>query len=159
MKLRKLTAVLLALLSVVLLFAGCLGAEGPDLPSTVPSSEIVSTDPTAAPTTTPKRPHLPTTGRFRRAEATARRTTSRCISTPSDTSRRTISRKKRRRRSAGPAAASKSSRRARVSAAAASATTRDFCPTRRGASTPSAISTRSANRSAGRNGSSFPTTG
>ena len=52
MKLRKLTAVLLALLSVVLLFAGCLGAEGPDLPSTVPSSEIVSTDPTAAPTTT-----------------------------------------------------------------------------------------------------------
>ena len=52
MKLRKLTAVLLALLSVVLLFAGCFGAEGPDLPSTVPSSEIVSTDPTAAPTTT-----------------------------------------------------------------------------------------------------------
>lgn len=52
MKLRKLTAVLLALVSVVLLFAGCVGISEADVTSSAPTTESVSVDPTAAPTTT-----------------------------------------------------------------------------------------------------------
>lgn len=52
MKLRKLTAVLLVLLSVVLLFAGCAGINDPDVTSTAPTTESVPVESTAAPTTT-----------------------------------------------------------------------------------------------------------
>ena len=53
MKLRKLTAVLLVLLSVVLLFAGCVNVQGPDTPSgTSDESAVPATTSTAAPTTT-----------------------------------------------------------------------------------------------------------
>ena len=51
MKLKKWTAVLLVLLSVLLLFTGCMQVQGPDEPSFDPSAQAATADPTlSAPT-------------------------------------------------------------------------------------------------------------
>ena len=160
----RLTGALLALLLVFSVLSGC-GGAAPDVPSCT-AAPLRTPSPRQTPRRIPKRtPSLrasrtsPPRLRSTRAGSIPRRRMWRSIFISTLICRRTSSPRKMPARSAGTAAGWTITPTANASAATGSETTKDFCRTRPGGSTMSAISTHCTPPRAGRSASYTPMTG